>query len=221
MEKFEECVYSEDGKKRTTTNYKNEYKIEVYNDNNDLIFEGSYRDNELQSSTTVRYEYDKFGNVLLSVRKNYYPKSHIYHEIVVYNYQYNDGEQFDCRQEFPEIFGGILTNDVSHEDIDDNVNGTNYNNSSSPYYYNDNSNYSNSSPMQENSIDNSTSNYNSAPTPSRVKCGSCNAGWYICGCDGMATFGITSYHRCSNCGEEHMRGNHMCQCRQCGGTSWR
>lgn len=37
-----------------------------------------------------------------------------------------------------------------------------------------------------------------------------SSGWYDC-CSKVATFGITTYHKCKNCGEEHIIGSHMCK----------
>lgn len=36
------------------------------------------------------------------------------------------------------------------------------------------------------------------------------SGWYDC-CSKVATFGITTYHRCKNCGKEHAIGTHTCK----------
>lgn len=112
-EKIKECLFSDNGKKRKIIG-KDEYEIEVYNDNNDLILYERYEDNELRTSIKNRFEYDKYGNVALQYHVINYPQEEeTYYEITVYNYQYYDGEQLDCQQEFPEIFGGVRTNDTN------------------------------------------------------------------------------------------------------------
>ena len=44
-------------------------------------------------------------------------------------------------------------------------------------------------------------------------------GRYTCPCNGVATFGNTDYHKCSNCGQNHVVGeSHSCRCNYCFGT---
>lgn len=80
-----------------------------------------------------------------------------------------------------------------------------------------------STPVSTGTGGSSTSSRTSSQTSSRA-CGNCkygNTGRYECPCSGVATFGQTSYHNCSNCGQNHMRGSyHSCTCNKCGGKGY-
>lgn len=71
-----------------------------------------------------------------------------------------------------------------------------------------------------------TSSYDSETTSSSVSSSSnskrrcsCKGGWYDC-CSKVATYGLDSYHDCSNCGKSHKMGSHSCKCQKCGGTGY-